>query len=76
MNILITGAFGFVGSNLSQSLKKHGKPKLLALDVKERPEHFYDSFYSWNKLDKIDWDTIDTIIHLAGKAQDTKNEPN
>lgn len=34
--------------------------------------HQYDFFY-WNQLQEIDRDNIDNIIHLAGKAHDTKN---
>jgi len=33
MNILITGAFGFVGTNLSHSLAAAGKHRLIALDL-------------------------------------------
>ena len=49
------------------------KQYLIALDIKETGNHKYDVFYSWNDLDKIDWSKIDAIIHLAGKAHDTKN---
>lgn len=73
MTILITGAFGFVGSKLSLALKTAFNCHLIALDVKEPDNHKYDVFYSWNDLDKIDWSQIDTIIHLAGRAHDTKN---
>lgn len=73
MNILITGAFGFVGTNLSKALKTAFNCHLIALDVKEPNKHQYEVFYSWNELKKIDWSKIDTIIHLAGKAHDTKN---
>ncbi len=74
MKILITGAFGFVGTNLSLALKTTFNCQLIALDVKEPDKHKYDVFYSWNDLDKIDWSQIDSIIHLAGKAHDTKNQ--
>ncbi len=33
MHILITGAFGFVGSNLSRALAAAGKHRLIALDL-------------------------------------------
>jgi nucleoside-diphosphate-sugar epimerase len=72
-NILITGAFGFVGTNLFKPLKTVFQCNLIALDVKEPDKNKYDVFHSWNDLDKIDWSKIDTIIHLAGKAHDTKN---
>ncbi len=73
MNILITGAFGFVGTNLSKALKTAFNCDLIALDVKESDKNKYDVFYSWNEIEKIAWSQIDTIIHLAGKAHDTKN---
>ncbi|HPR33686.1 MAG TPA: NAD-dependent epimerase/dehydratase family protein [Prolixibacteraceae bacterium] len=73
MNILITGAFGFVGSNLSKFLHTTGKNQLTALDINEITGHSYSSFFTWDQLEDISWDTIDTIIHLAGKAHDTKN---
>jgi nucleoside-diphosphate-sugar epimerase len=73
MNILITGAFGFVGTNLSHSLKTHSNHHLIALDIRETESHSFNEYYAWNDLENIDWEKIDTIIHLAGKAHDTKN---
>lgn len=72
-HILITGAFGFVGSNLSVSLKKEGKFKLTAIDVQEPATHNYNAYFNWENINKVDWNSIDVIIHLAGKAHDTKN---
>ena len=73
MNILITGAFGFVGTNLSKAIKQQGQHQVFALDVMEAPKHNYDAFFSWDNLSNLDWNNIDCIIHLAGKAHDTKN---
>ena len=73
MNILITGAFGFVGTNLSKALKTLYDCKLIAIDIKELDNHLYDVFYSWNDLERIDWSNMDIIIHLAGKAHDTND---
>lgn len=70
-SILITGAFGFVGINLSKAL--HSNHHLIAVDLNESDHHLHNQFYSWNDLDQIDWSKIDVIIHLAGKAHDTKN---
>lgn len=72
LNILITGAYGFVGSNISAFLRKNIECNLIALDIK-RGEGIYDSFFTWNEIEKINWDRIDTVIHLAGMAHDTKN---
>jgi len=67
--ILITGAFGFVGKNL---LKELGDDyQLIALD--QHPSESVSDFFTWLELDSIPWDELDTIIHLAGKAHDTRN---
>lgn len=73
MNILISGAFGFVGANLSKALTTGANHRLIAVDVKEATSHFYNELYIWGDLEKIDWDKIDSFIHLAGKAHDTKD---
>lgn len=73
MTTLITGAFGFVGTNLSKFLAKSSPDTLLALDIGGYEQYQFDEFYTWNDLDSINWDTVDTIIHLAGKAHDTSN---
>ncbi|HDR51633.1 MAG TPA: NAD-dependent epimerase/dehydratase family protein [Mariniphaga anaerophila] len=73
MNILITGAFGFVGTNLSRALSATGKHRLIALDLTEPKNHRYNEFVSWVELHTLNGRNIDAIIHLAGKAHDTKN---
>lgn len=73
MNILITGAFGFVGTNLSKSLSTTFNHRLIAVDVVEPEYHSYNEVFTWAELDIINWSSVDTIIHLAGKAHDTKN---
>lgn len=71
--ILIAGAFGFVGTNLSNAFRTVLNSHLIAIDVNEPEKHSFDDYFSWNELDKIDWSSIDTVIHLAGKAHDTQN---
>ena len=73
MNILFTGAFGFVGSNLSQELNTHFNHHLIAIDIEEPANHIFDEYYSWNDLEKLDRAMVDVIVHLAGKAHDTSN---
>lgn len=73
MNILITGAFGFVGTNLSNYLSTAFNFRLIAVDVFAPVNHNYKEVFTWKELDKIHWNSIDTVIHLAGKAHDTKN---
>lgn len=58
MKIIITGAAGFVGKNLTQYLT-HKSDKVLSLSIRSGDY----------QLDN----TADAIIHLAGKAHDTKN---
>ena len=73
MNFLITGAFGFIGTNLSKVLKISLKHRLIAIDIVQPDHYIFDEFYTWNHLEKVEWDKADAIIHLAGKAHDTRN---
>ena len=70
MNILITGIHGFVGSNLVSSLKE--RHVLYGLDIVAPEKEGVMRTYSWEELERIEG--IDAIVHLAGKAHDTKNE--
>jgi len=70
--ILITGSYGFVGTNLAKSMR--GKYKLYALDIKEAVPGLYDRFFKWDEMENIPFDEIYAIIHLAGKAHDTKRK--
>ena len=72
MKILISGAYGFVGTNLSAFLASKGH-KCVALDIAKGIVKAYSAFYTWDDLDKIDWPSVDAVVHLAGKAHDTKN---
>ena len=71
MKILISGAYGFVGTNLSKFLASKGR-ECVALDIAKGNVEAYSAFYTWNDLDKIDWSSIDVVVHLAGKAHDLK----
>jgi len=73
MNILITGAFGFVGTNLAKSIKSEIMAQLVALDIFQSENHAYDQFIFWNDLNNNKNLEFDAIIHLAGKAHDVKN---
>jgi nucleoside-diphosphate-sugar epimerase len=73
MKILITGAFGFVGTNISKAIKNEFNPHLIAVDILESNNHIYNEFVEWKAIDKLEWDNLDAVIHLAGKAHDTKN---
>lgn len=72
-NILITGAFGFVGSNLSSYFSNEKELSLIALDLNYINNKNYSNTYLWSEISKIKWEKIDCIIHLAGIAHDTNN---
>lgn len=76
MHVLVTGAFGFIGSNLSKSFKGYSDVSLSAIDLTLPKKHSYNNFYTWDQLNNIDWNDIDSIIHLAGIAHDTKKTTN
>ena len=80
MNILITGIHGFVGSNLVMALK--GRHTLYGLDIVAPDKEGVVKTFLWSELeifryalnDKKEGVRFDAIIHLAGKAHDTKNQ--
>ena len=72
MNILITGTHGFVGTNLVAALKK--KHTIYGLDIVSPHNDDVIQTFGWNELETIP--AVDIIIHLAGKAHDTKNQTN
>ena len=71
MKFLITGAYGFVGTNLCKYLAEKGH-ECHALDIPaaKRDGVPYVSFYTWDELDKLP--VVDAVVHLAGKAHDLK----
>ena len=72
MNILITGIHGFVGSNIVKALSKANM--LYGLDIISPEKNGVKKTFSWNDLDNGIIPDVDAIIHLAGKAHDTKNK--
>jgi len=70
MNILITGIHGFVGSNLVASLRNNHQ--IFGLDIISPQQEGVIKTFSWTELNSIP--EIDVIIHLAGKAHDTKSQ--
>jgi len=72
MNILITGIHGFIGNNLVTSL--HKNHSIYGLDIIAPIKKGIIKTFYWNELEHIP--SIDLIIHLAGKAHDTKNQAN
>lgn len=73
MKILITGVHGFVGTNLVKSLSK--EHTIYGLDIISPLKEGVRYTFSWDYLEREDGiPEVDAIIHLAGKAHDTKNE--
>ena len=81
MKILITGVHGFVGSNLVEALKK--EHTIYGLDIINPSKDGVAHTFSWEEIDEVHGSgimvngsplEIDAIIHLAGKAHDTKNQ--
>ena len=77
MNILITGIHGFVGSNLVIALKK--RHILYGLDIVAPEKEGVVKTFAWEDIETISFPMqnlpqFDAIIHLAGKAHDTKNQ--
>lgn len=72
MNILITGIHGFVGSNLVSVLKRYNT--IYGLDIVAPEKDGVTKTFSWENLDNDRLPHVDAIIHLAGKAHDTKNK--
>ena len=73
MKILITGVHGFVGSNLVEALK--GEHTIYGLDIINPAKDGVKFTFPWDYLDKPnEIPDVDAIIHLAGKAHDTKNQ--
>lgn len=82
MKFLITGAYGFVGTNLCKYLVSKGH-ECHALDIPaaRRPDVPYASFHSWDELESTSnlftfpssfLPVYDCVVHLAGKAHDLK----
>lgn len=72
MKILITGVHGFVGSNLVKYLASNNT--IYGLDVVAPEKVSVEKTFSWYDIDNDVIPPVDAIIHLAGKAHDTKNQ--
>lgn len=68
--ILITGINGFVGSNFTNSWSKNHK--LFGVDIRQPEKVGVERTFGWDDMHKLP--PVDAIVHLAGKAHDTKNQ--
>lgn len=71
MRILITGNSGFIGTNLSRHLNSNHT--LYGLDITSGNKYVIETF-SWEEFKYQLIPDVDIIIHLAGKAHDTKKK--
>lgn len=71
MKILITGIHGFVGSNLVNALK--GEHTLYGVDIVAPAKDGVEKTFGWKDVENEAIPPVDAMIHLAGKAHDTKN---
>jgi nucleoside-diphosphate-sugar epimerase len=69
MIILISGIHGFIGRNFVVALTEQNT--IYGLDIVSLQKKEIAKAFNWNELEKIP--PVDVIIHLAGKAHDTKN---
>jgi len=72
MNILMTGIHGFVGSNLTEALR--ASHTIYGVDIISPDKDGVVKTFTWSDLDNNAIHDVDAIIHLAGKAHDTKNQ--
>ena len=77
MNILITGIHGFVGSNLVLALRD--RHHIYGLDIVAPEKMGVIQTFNWKDIEPVSFPMqnlpkFDAIIHLAGKAHDTKNQ--
>jgi nucleoside-diphosphate-sugar epimerase len=72
MKILITGVHGFVGTNLVKALAK--EHEIYGLDIMSPKREGVIKTFFWRDLEVNGLPSVDAIIHLAGKAHDTKNQ--
>lgn len=70
MNILITGINGFVGTNFTNSWSVNHT--LYGLDIHQPDKEGVERIFDWDELGKVP--PVNAIVHLAGKAHDTKNQ--
>ena len=72
MRLLITGIHGFVGGNMVKYLAPENE--IYGLDIISPEKSGVKETFSWDDLDAGRVPEVDAIIHLAGKAHDTKNQ--
>jgi len=69
MKVLIVGINGFVGTNLIEGIRS--EHSIYGLDIVSLNDDRIIQTFGWNELESIP--LVDVVIHLAGKAHDTRN---
>jgi len=72
MKILITGIHGFVGTNLTRNLCHENE--IYGLDLVSPEKEGVIKTFAWKDIDEGNIPDVDAIIHLAGKAHETKDK--
>ncbi len=72
MNILITGASGFVGTNLIRFFRGL-QYNIDVLDLGQPVADGVRTYFSWDRFEEVRFNIYDAVIHLAGMAHDTKD---
>ncbi|MDD3945936.1 MAG: NAD-dependent epimerase/dehydratase family protein [Bacteroidales bacterium] len=75
MNILFTGASGFVGSHLVAHFAEKGHT-IDVLDLGQPVPSCVRQSFHWDGLNRIDLGVYDAVIHLAGIAHDVRGKAN
>lgn len=70
MKILITGINGFVGTNFTNDWSVNHT--IYGLDIHQPEKEGVERTFGWDELGKVP--PVEAIVHLAGKAHDTKNQ--
>jgi nucleoside-diphosphate-sugar epimerase len=70
LNILLTGASGFVGTHVVTALEEH---TLAAISTKATEIMGVNEVYTWSQIEEIPG-PFDAVIHMAGLAHDTENK--
>lgn len=70
MKVLITGINGFVGTNFTNCWSINHT--LYGLDIHQPDKEVVERIFGWDELGKVP--PVNAIVHLAGKAHDTKNQ--
>ena len=72
MNLLITGINGFVGTNIYNTFNKD--INITGMDISSSNSDKQCAIYLWHELSQLP--EVDTVIHLAGMAHDTRGTTN